>query len=85
MKNCFAPSYLSDHIPEHSEIIISLRDRNTRAPFSRTERYDNSFFPYFRNNWNNLDDSVKYTRDEILIISQGKLRETFVENVVATL
>ena len=59
IKNGLAPSYLSDHIPEHSEINISLRDRNTRAPFSRTERYDNSFFPYCINKWNNLDDSVK--------------------------
>ena len=59
IKNGLAPSYLSDHIPEHSEVNISLRDRSTRAPFSRTERYDNSFFPYCINNWNNLDDSVK--------------------------
>ena len=59
IKNGLAPSYLSDHIPEHSEINISLRNRNTRGPFSRTERYDNSFFPYCINNYNNLDDSVK--------------------------
>ena len=50
IKNGLAPSYLPDHIPEDSEINISLRDRNTRAPFSRTERYDNSFFPYCINN-----------------------------------
>ena len=30
-----------------------------QAPFSRTERYDNSFFPYCINNWNKLEDSVK--------------------------
>ena len=59
IKNGLAPSYLSAHIPEHSEINISLRDRNTRASFSRTERYGNSLFPYCINNWNNLDDSVK--------------------------
>ena len=38
---------------------MSFRNRNTRAPFSRSERYDNSFFPYCITNWNNLDDSVK--------------------------
>ena len=59
IKNGLAPSYLSDHIPEHCETNTSFRVRNTRAPFSRTERYDNSFFPYCIKNWNNLEDSVK--------------------------
>ena len=38
-----APSYLSDHIPARSIINITLRSRNTNPPFSRTDRYDNSF------------------------------------------
>ena len=41
--NGMAPSYLSDHIPARSIINISLRSRNTNPPFSRTDRYDNSF------------------------------------------
>ena len=59
IKNGIAPSYLSDHVPEHGDINVSFRNRNTRAPFSRTERYANSFFPYCIQNWNKLDDSVK--------------------------
>ena len=43
IKNGLAPSYLSEHIPEHNETDISFRHRNARAPFSRTERYANSF------------------------------------------
>ena len=59
IKSGLAPSYLSDHIPEHVETNISLRHRNARAPFSRTERYANSFLPYCIENWNTLVDSVK--------------------------
>ena len=59
IKNNLAPPYLLDHIPEHRETNIYLRVRNARAPFSRTERYVNSFFPYCIKEWNNLDDSVK--------------------------
>ena len=59
IKNGLAPSYLSEHIPEHNETNISFRHRNARAPFSRTERYANSFFPYCIENWNTLVDSVK--------------------------
>ena len=59
IKNGLAPSYLSEHIPEHSDINISFRGRNARVPFSRTDRYDKSFFPYCIKYWNELDDSVK--------------------------
>jgi hypothetical protein len=59
IKNGLAPSYLFEHLPEHSEINIPIRDRGLRAPLSRTARYDNSFFPYCIENWNKLDDSVK--------------------------
>ena len=53
------PSYLVDHLPEHRSNNISLRKNVIRRPFSRTDRYDNSFFPFCINNWNNLDDSIK--------------------------
>ena len=59
ISNGMAPSYLSDHIPARSIINISLRSRNTNPPFSRTDRYDNSFFPFCIKNWNNLDDATK--------------------------
>ena len=51
--NGMAPSYLSDHIPQHQ------RSSSSRPPFSRTERYDNSFFPYCISNWNLLDSDIK--------------------------
>ena len=59
IKNELAPSYLSDHLPEQSVTDTSLRERNISSPFSRTERYGNSFFPYCIENWNKLDTSVK--------------------------
>ena len=60
IKNELAPSYLSDHLPEQSVTNISFRERNIRAPISRTERYDNSFFPYCIANWNKLENTVKF-------------------------
>ena len=57
--NGMAPSYLSDHIPEHPAPQVSLRSSSSRPPFSRTERYDNSFFPYCISNWNLLDSNIK--------------------------
>ena len=57
--NGHTPSYLRDHIPNHHDTHISFLNRGTRAPVSRTVRYDNSFFPYCINIWNNLDDSIK--------------------------
>ena len=59
IKNELAPSYLSDHLPEQSVTYTSLRERNISSPFSRTERYGNSFFPYCIENWSKLDNSVK--------------------------
>jgi len=59
IKNGIAPACLSEHIPVHRGVEISLGERKSRAPFSRTERYDNSFFPYCIKNWNLLDNSVK--------------------------
>ena len=54
-----APSYLSDHIHERSLINVSLRSRSKTPPLSRTEMYDNSFFPFCINKWKNLNDSIK--------------------------
>ena len=59
ISNGMAPSYLPDHIPARSVINISLRSRNTNPPFSRTNRYDNRFFPFCIQNWNNLNDATK--------------------------
>ena len=57
ISNGTAPSYLSDCV--RSIINPSLRSRKTIPPFPRTERYDNSFFPFCIYNWNNLDDKIK--------------------------
>ena len=46
IKKGIAPAYLSEHIPVHCVTNLSLRERNARTPISRTERFDNSFFPY---------------------------------------
>ena len=54
-----APSYLLEHILEHSLPYVSSRRNPIRPPFSRAGRYDNSFFPFCINNWNNLDSSIK--------------------------
>ena len=57
--NGMAPSYLLDHLYEITAPNVSLRRNIIRAPISRTERYDNSFFPFCINNWNNIDDTIK--------------------------
>ena len=36
-----------------------LRNRSDNAPFTRTERYENSFFPYTIKAWKNLDEEAK--------------------------
>ena len=46
-------------MPETTAPNVSLRRNIIRAPISRTERYDNSFFPFCINNWNNTDDTIK--------------------------
>ena len=58
--NRMTPPYLLDHIPEHRVINVSLRNNVLRPPLSRTDRYDNSFFPFCINNWNKLDDTIKF-------------------------
>ena len=57
--NGMAPSYLLDHIPEHISSNVSFRRNDIRRPFSRTGRYDNSFFPFCITNWNNLNSTIK--------------------------
>ena len=59
IKNGLTPSYLCDHIPKRNIIDISLRNRSIVAPLARTERYENSFFPYTIKSWENLDDVAK--------------------------
>ena len=51
-KNGLASSYLTNDLPDHRVINITLRGRDTIGPFSRIEMYDNSFFPYWNTNRN---------------------------------
>ena len=53
-----APAYLTKHVPITNPSNISLRRTVTTVLFSRTERYNNSFFPFCVKNWNLLDDSI---------------------------
>ena len=50
ISNGLAPSYLADHIPHRSVTNISPRTRNQNI-LCRTERYQNSFFPFCIKNW----------------------------------
>ena len=57
--NDLAPSYLTDHIPRRNIIDFHLRNRNENPPLSRTQRYENSFFPYTIKSWKNRDNEAK--------------------------
>ena len=46
ISNGMTPSYLLNHIPEQTTPNVCLRNNIRRPPFSRTERYDNTFFPF---------------------------------------
>ena len=59
ISNGLAPSYLSDHIPKRSLIGMSLRNRSDSPPLTRTNKYENSFFPYTIKAWKELDEKVK--------------------------
>ena len=62
--NGLAPSYLTDHIPNHDDINVTLRNRDDKTPLIRTLRYENSFFPYTIKAWKNLKlqtASLEYT------------------------
>ena len=58
--NGLAPSYLFEHIPDNVPN-VTLRNFTQKAPFSKMDRYDNSFFPYCTNNWNNLDSCIRFS------------------------
>ena len=47
------------HIPKRNEISMVLRNRCDYVPLSRTDRYENSFFPYTIKAWKNLDEEAK--------------------------
>ena len=57
--NGLTPSYLFEHVP--SEAPRALRSFIPKAPIAKTERYQNSFFPYCINEWNGLDKDIKYS------------------------
>ena len=57
--NGLTPSYLFEHVP--SEAPRVLRNFIPKAPIAKTERYQNSFFPYCITEWNGLDKNIKYS------------------------
>ena len=59
INNGLAPSYLSEHIPQRNDITFNLRNRVDSTPFIRTDRYENSFYPYTIKAWKNLENEAK--------------------------
>ena len=57
--NGLTPAYLFEHVSP--EAPRALRKFVPKAPISKTQRYDNSFFPYCINRWNTLDGDIKYS------------------------
>ena len=51
---------MSNHIPQRNEIGANLRNRDDSTPFIRTERYENSFYPYAIKRWNDLGEDYKF-------------------------
>ena len=51
--------YLFDHVPKRNEICLHFHNRNDDTPLIRTERYENSFFPYTILEWTEMDAEVK--------------------------
>ena len=51
--------HLTDHIPKRNVISMSLRNRSDIPPLTRTNRHENSFFPYTIKAWKELDEDVK--------------------------
>ena len=64
IKNALAPSYLSDHIPVQNDFGPNLPHRRgrDRVPFTRTDRFSNSFFPFTVKAWEELSDDCKSKR-----------------------
>ena len=56
--NGLTPAYLFEHVPK--EAPRPLRSFIPKAPIAKTERYQNSFFPYCINEWNSLEKDTKY-------------------------
>ena len=57
--NGLTPAYLFEHVPK--EAPRPLRSFIPKAPIAKTERYQNSFFPYCINEWNSLEKDIKYS------------------------
>ena len=60
INNELTPSYLYDHLPQRNEITVILRNRADSLPFIRTDRCENSFYPYTIKQWKELDDDFKF-------------------------
>ena len=56
--NGLTPAYLFSHVPK--EAPRPLRSFVPKAPIAKTERYLNTFFPYCINEWNILENDIKY-------------------------
>ena len=59
IKNGLAPSYLPNHLPNHRETNYTLRNKRASVHFVRTDRFENSFFPFTCKAWNELNNSVQ--------------------------
>ena len=59
INNGLAPSYLYDHIPKRNEISLTLHNRHDNTPLIKTERYENSVFPFTIKSWKDLDGKAK--------------------------
>ena len=57
--NGLTPAYLFEHVPNSAP--RTLRSFIPKAPIAKTERYQNSFFPYCINEWNVLENDIKCT------------------------
>ena len=53
------PSYLAEHIPVRTEIPYTLRVRSESTLLVRTDRYQNSFYPYTMQMWKELSDEAR--------------------------
>ncbi len=60
MKNNLTPQYLSDLIPEQTQVRYNLRNASDVPSLScRTQLYTNSFLPSTIRDWNRLDDHTR--------------------------
>ena len=50
------PLYLPGHFPKRNETSLNHRNRTDNTPLIRTERYENSFFPYTIKEWKKLNE-----------------------------